>query len=117
MSSGKFSNYRTFGYLQDDPTAPTTDSILATHFEGIWYDGVSTYRLPASLVSKTGAVLGGYAEIERLPSGQFSSVMNWDVFNQGVLGTSTFVSNDSLFRGASVGVVQSSTGLEDYALV
>ena len=117
LSSGKFSNYRTFGYLQDDPTAPTTDSILATHFEGIWYDGVSTYRLPASLVSKTGAVLGGYAEIERLPSGQFSSVMNWDVFNQGVLGTSTFVSNDSLFRGASVGVVQSSTGLEDYALV
>jgi hypothetical protein len=116
LVSGRFSNFRTFGYVQDDPTAPSTDSILATHFEGIWYDGVSTYRLPASLVSKSGQILGGYAEIERLPSGQFSSVVNWDVFNQGELGTSSVVTNDSLFRGASVGVVQSSNGL-DYALV
>jgi hypothetical protein len=116
LTSGRFSNFRTFGYVQDDPTAPTTDAILATHFEGIWYDGVSTYRLPATLVNKSGQILGGYAEIERLSSGQFSSVVNWDVFNQGVLGTSNVVTNDSLFRGASVGVVQSSTGL-DYALV
>lgn len=116
LSSGNFSNFRTFDYVQDDPMAPATDSILATHFEGIWYDGVSSYRLPATLVSKTGAILGGYAEIDRLPSGQFSSVANWDVFNQGVLGTSNVVTNDSLFRGASVGVVQSDMGL-DYALV
>lgn len=111
LSSGKFSNFRTFGYVQDDPMAPTTDSILATHFGGIWHDGLSTYRLPATIVSKTGYIMGGFAEIERLPSGQFSSVVNWDVFSQGVLGTSNLVTNDSMFSGTSVGAVQSNTGL------
>ena len=116
INSGRFSNFRTFGYTQDDVDEPKTNTIAATHFEGIWYDGISTYRLPTSYVSTEGKVFGGFAEIERLPNGQFSSSVNWEVFNQGVLGSSSFVSNDSLFRAASVGVVNSDTGL-DYAMV
>ena len=116
--TGLFSNYKTFNY-------PSTSSskTLETHFEGIWYNGNGTYKLPATISPGPNGSLGAAATAtitrDNLTGG-FSNA-SWEILPLNYPSTGAvpvFTTNDSIFDKASVGAYTlSSMNFSDYAFL
>jgi hypothetical protein len=115
--TGLFSNYKTFNY-------PSTSSpkTLETHFEGIWYNGNGTYKLPATISPGPNGSLGAAATAtitrDNLTGG-FSNA-SWEILplNSSTGAVPVFTTNDSIFDKASVGAYTLSSGnFSDYAFL
>jgi len=115
--TGLFSNYKTFNY-------PSTSSpkTLETHFEGIWYNGNGTYKLPATISPGPNGSLGAAATatITRDSlTGGFSNA-SWEILplNSSTGAVPVFTTNDSIFDKASVGSYTLSSGnFSDFAFL
>ena len=116
--TGLFTNYKTFNY-------PSTSSskTLETHFEGIWYNGNGTYKLPATISPGPNGSLGAAATatISRDSlTGGFSNA-SWEILPLNYPSTGAvplFTTNDSIFDKASVGSYTLSQGnFSDFAFL
>ena len=116
--TGLFSNYKTFNY-------PSTSSskTLETHFEGIWYNGNGTYKLPATISPGPNGSLGAAATAtitrDNLTGG-FSNA-SWEILPLNYPSTGAvplFTTNNSIFDKASIGSYTLSQGnFSDFAFL
>lgn len=106
--TGTFQNYRSYSFTKtkDLPQAMQRQAVV-THFEGIWFDGERTYKLPATVATADGELTAAaLATVKRKKDGSFGKA-RWTVFD---IPGASITTNDSVFSDANVGVAVYSQG-------
>ena len=107
-STGKFSNFRAFGF----PGSHGGTSIV-THFEGIWSNGKGTYRMPITTLSdKEGRA--GFVTIKRSADGTFGPA-TWTLLS--IPGAGELSTGNSLYGKAIVGIYVKGRASVPYAFL
>lgn len=106
--TGSFQNFRTYSFTKtkDLPEAMQRQAVV-THFEGIWFDGNRTYKLPATIATADGELTAAaLATVKRSKDGGFGKA-RWTLFD---IPGAPITTNDSVFGDANVGVAFYSQG-------
>ncbi len=108
--SGRFSNFTRFSYPEQGPRKNKRLSPI-THFEGIWSNGQGKFRMPATVISKSGkGETAAIMTVRRQSDGSWG-IGKWRLPD---LGTKIVATGNSLYNKVSVGIGDFGSGVQSY---
>lgn len=106
--SGRFSNFTRFSFPEQGGKAKRSP---ITHFEGIWSNGTGKYRMPATVIAKSGkGETAAIMTVRRQGNGSYG-MGRWATPD---LGTELIATNNSLYNKVSVGIGDFGDGVQSY---